>query len=135
MKPIPSVCSLDCVDGKIEQALGKPWVPLGRDLTGFDCWGFVRYALDLDDAPDAPFFDEKARHGQILELAKSFNKTVSKAPFSIVLLGSKNSFYHVGVYHPTGTVYHCIKQLGVCGHKFGKLGFLGFDSFEFYLWG
>ena len=135
MNPTQLDCFQDSVDGRVERALGRPWVALGRDLQGFDCWGFVRYALDLEDAPDAPFFDEKARPGQIKELSKCFIKTSPKTPLSIVLLGAKNSFYHVGIYHPSGTVYHSLERLGVCGHKFGKLGLLGFDSFEFYLWG
>ena len=50
MNPTPSDFSQACAAGRIEQAVGVPWVALGRDLTGFDCWGFVRYALDLTDA-------------------------------------------------------------------------------------
>ena len=135
MNPTPCDCSPAFVDGRIEAALGTRWVALGRDLRGFDCWGFVRYALGLLDAPEAPFFDRESRPGQIQELAKSFRQVPSKTAHSIILLGTQGRFAHVGVYHPTGTVYHCIEHGGVCGHRFDRLGLLGFDSFEFYKWG
>lgn len=135
MNPIQSDCFQDCVVGRIEKAVGVPWIPLGRDLRGFDCWGFVRYALDLKDAPNAPFFDPEERPNSIRELTKSFIRVKDRTPFSIVILGTRNNFHHVGVYLPTGFVYHCMEKAGVCGHRFRSLGILGFDSFEFYQWG
>lgn len=121
--------------GRIEIAIGVPWVALGRDLTGFDCWGFVRYALALNDAPDAPFFNREERPNSIRELTKAFVRVKDKEPYSIALLGTKGKFHHVGVYLPTGFLYHCMEKIGVCGHRFRSLGILGFDSFEFYKWG
>ena len=135
MNPTPSDFSQACAAGRIERAVGVPWVALGRDLTGFDCWGFVRYALDLTDAPNAPFFDRQERPGNIREFSKGFLRVKDKTPYSIALLGTRNQFHHVGVYTPSGFVYHCMERAGVCGHRFRSLGILGFDSFEFYQWG
>lgn len=135
MNPIPCAFSPACVDGRIEEAIGKPWVPLGRTVQeGFDCWGFVRYALDLTDAPNAPFFNVDNRPGNIREFSKAFVKVADKTNYSIALMGTKGQFHHVGVYLPTGYIYHCMEKVGVCGHRFRSLGILGFDSFEFYRW-
>jgi hypothetical protein len=125
----------DCVDGRIEAAIGSPWVALGRDLSGFDCWGFVRYGLNLTDAPNAPFFDKRERPNSIREFSKAFIRVKDKTPYSILLLGTHDQFHHVGIYTPSGFVYHCMEKIGVCGHKFRSLGILGFDSYEFYQWG
>ena len=133
----PTLCdsSPAFVDGRVERAVGSPWVPLGRDLSGFDCWGFVRYALGLTDAPDAPFFNMDERPGQVRRFSQDFQRVPDRTPYSIALLGTGGQFYHVGVYLPSGFVYHCMERSGVCGHRFRSLGILGFDSFEFYLWG
>lgn len=135
MKHIQSDCFQDYEDGRIEIALGTPWVALGKNLNGFDCWGFVRFVLDLKDAPEAPFFNELERSDKIKDLSKQFIKVVDKTPYSIILMGKNEFFSHVGIFHPNETVYHCMEKIGVCGHRFRSLGIFGFDSFEFYKWG
>lgn len=136
MKTTQSDCSQDCVVGRIEAAIGRPWKALGRSVeSGFDCWGFVRYALDIQDAPNAPFFDIEKRPAEIEEFSKQFLRVKDKTPFSIVLMGTRGKFHHVGIYLPTGFVYHCMEKAGVCGHRLRSLGIFGFDSFEFYQWG
>jgi hypothetical protein len=123
------------VDGRIELAIGKPWVALATGPEAFDCWGFVRYALDLSDAPDAPFLDEASRSEKMLDLSGSFRRVPAKSPYSICMMGKRGVFSHVGVYHPNGFIYHCIEQGGVRAHLFRKIGILGFDTFEFFRWG
>lgn len=100
----------------------------------FDCWGFVKYALDLQDAPDAPFLDEASRSDQMTRLSGSFQRVSAKTPYSICMMGKRGVFSHVGVYHPWGFIYHCIERGGVCAHRFRQIGILGFDTFEFYQW-
>lgn len=134
MKPTPSGSSQDCVDGRIDASIGKPWKALGRGPWAFDCWGFVRYALGLENAPDAPYFDEESRPGKIEALKGRFTRVPDKTPYSIALLGSEGRFSHVGVYHPNGTIYHCIEGAGVCACGLRQIGILGFRSVEFYLW-
>lgn len=89
----------------------------------------------MQDAPNAPFFDEETRPGLIQDFKKKFIRVNDKTPYSIVLMGKKGRMIHVGVYLGTGVVYHCMERAGVCGHKFTMLGSLGFDTFEFYRWG
>ena len=135
MKTTPSAISQDSVDGRIASSIGRPWKALAKGPEAFDCWGFVRYALDLSDAPDAPFLDETTRSERVVQLSKRFERVGHRTPYSILLMGRRGLFSHVGVYHPSGYVYHCVEGRGVCGHRFGQLGILGYDTFQFYLWG
>lgn len=109
-----------CADKAITGALGKPWAPLGRGPNSFDCWGFVVYVykaagilLPSDAMPD-PCYDikEAAKTGGIL-----VEKTVPRTPYSVVLMGRMGVFGHVGVYHPSGMIYHCLDRQGVSGHS------------------
>lgn len=109
-----------CADKAITGALGKPWAPLGRGPNSFDCWGFVVYVykaagilLPSTPMPD-PCYDikEAAKSGGIL-----VEKTVPRTPYSVALMGRMGVFGHVGIYHPSGMIYHCLDRQGVSGHS------------------
>ena len=44
-------------------------------------------------------------------------KTVPRTPYSVALMGRMGVFGHVGVYHPSGMIYHCLDRQGVSGHS------------------
>ena len=109
-----------CADKAITGALGKPWAPLGRGPNSFDCWGFVVYVYEaagilLPSAPmPDPCYDIKA---VATENGLRVERVAHRTPYSIVLMGKMGTFGHVGIYHPSGIIYHCLDRQGVSGHS------------------
>lgn len=109
-----------CADKAITGSLGKPWAPLGRGPNSFDCWGFVVHVykaagivLPTTPMPD-PCYDINA---VATESGLGAERVPPRTPYSIVLMGKAGVFGHVGVYHPSGVIYHCLDHQGVAGHS------------------
>ena len=101
-------------------ALGKPWAPLGRGPSSFDCWGFVVYVykaagiqLPSCAMPDPCYDIQAAARGTGIQVEKA----VPRTPYSIALMGKMGVYAHVGIYHPSGIIYHCLDRQGVSGHS------------------
>ena len=101
-------------------ALGKPWAPLGRGPGSFDCWGFVVYVykaagiqLPSCAMPDPCYDIQAAARGTGIQVEKA----VPRTPYSIALMGKMGVYAHVGIYHPSGIIYHCLDRQGVSGHS------------------
>ena len=85
--------------------------------------------------PECPFMGAPSdRWGFIQDLSKIFRKVKDRTPYGIVVMGKQGRMEHVGVYHPSGIVYHCLEGSGVVGHRLEHLGILGFDTKIFYKW-
>lgn len=98
-----------CADSLILHALGKPWEPLSAGPDAYDCWGFawaLRRAVGLQ-LPRLPAVTSEERKG--------FRRLPAPAPFCLVVMGLQDVATHVGVYHPSGTVYHSTEGRGVHG--------------------
>ena len=109
-----------CADKAMVGALGKPWAPLGRGPNSFDCWGFVVYVykaagiqLPSCAMPDPCYDIQAAARGTGIQVEKA----VPRTPYSIALMGKMGVYAHVGIYHPSGIIYHCLDRQGVSGHS------------------
>ena len=105
-----------CADKAMVGALGKPWAPLGRGPNSFDCWGFVVYVykaagiqLPSCAMPDPCYDIQAAARGTGIQVEKA----VPRTPYSIALMGKMGVYAHVGIYHPSGIIYHCLDRQGV----------------------
>lgn len=109
MHATPTQHSLVCADRLVLSALGKPWGALAAGPDAYDCWGFawsLRRAAGLP-LPRLPAVTPEERRG--------FHRLPAPAPFCLVVMGLRDVATHVGVYHPSGTVYHSVEGRGVHG--------------------
>ena len=106
----------------ISEAVGKPWEALGRGPDSFDCWGFVRWVYGKAgvEIPNFPYADGEERSMIIHNGTMQFER-VEKHPYSIVTFGRAGIPSHVGIYHPNGIYYHCVRGKGVCGDRFDTI--------------
>lgn len=125
-------------DQLLEQALGKPWACLGRGPDSYDCWGLVlhilRNGLGWADAPDflyATGLEERERafaEGMTQELATGLWQPLAKPePYCVIMLGQTRRITHVGIWHPSNTIFHCFEGAGVIGTKIPTMKKLGWS--------
>ena len=121
------------VDKALAASLGKPWVALGRGPNSFDCWGFVRYIFNTAGVyiPDVVLTPVSDIRTVATENGIDAVQVAPRTPYSLVMLGRRGAFGHVGIYHPSGIVYHCLEKQGVVGHQPTILSGI-FDSVEYW---
>lgn len=123
-------------DALIEAALGKPWECLGRGPSSYDCWGFVlhvlRDGLGWADAPEfayEPGLAERERafaDGMTAELDTGRWRQLDRPePYCVVMMGQTRRVTHVGIWHPSNTIYHCFEACGVVGTRLPTMRKLG----------
>lgn len=96
-----------------QRLVGIPFVDGGRDpLTGFDCWGLVRYiyhenGIDLPMYPIDPK-DRDGVHAEMMKVAASdWQEVAEPVPGDVVLLELVEAVAnHVGVYLGDGDFIH-----------------------------
>lgn len=103
------------------QYIGIPFVSLGRDKTGADCWGLVRLILeeqygimvptllDYTDALDNVVVSNVINKQTPLVTGEQLEEPVEGC---IVILRSKGLIGHVGLYIGNNTILHTTKQTG-----------------------
>lgn len=122
------------MDKRIEASIGKAYSPTGKGPESFNCWSFVSFVLGNSELPTIDALDTDHNIANISKHRGSFIELGDVKPYCIVLLGRKGVMSHVGVYHPSGIVFHCMQGAGVVGHRLEHLGILGFDTKGFYEW-
>lgn len=101
--------------------LGVPFVELGRDRTGWDCWGLVRtvYAEELgimlpEWSAHTSSFDSSRIALEVKEAHEHFHKIDYPVPMSIAWFSTKNLFAHVGVVVDDQHMLHCTAGKDTC---------------------
>lgn len=125
MHATPTQPSLACADSLLLRALGRPWEALAIGPDAYDCWGFawaLRRAVGLP-LPRLPALTPEERQG--------FRRLPEPVPFCLVVMGLQGEATHVGVYHPSGTVYHSVEGRGVHGVNLKVLQQL-FQTLQFW---
>ena len=68
--------------------------------------------------------------GGISAAVKSgWHKVPANTAYSVILLGG-DDITHIGLYHPSGIVYHCAERVGVVGHSLRSIS----DIFQRIEW-
>lgn len=103
----------------IERSIEVPYVPFGRDMSGWDCWGLVycaykdvrgielplldkEYSSALDKAEVEAIIKEEEFHGQ------NWKETVWPELMDLVVLTSTERMCHVGILVEKGWVLHAL---------------------------
>jgi cell wall-associated NlpC family hydrolase len=84
---------------RLEKYITVPYKKYGRDLSGMDCYGFVRSVLKEQGIfiPEYKFDEEKDQKNKFLELIPGKIKT-SPDNYDIVYIGSSFLSGHIGIY-------------------------------------
>lgn len=138
MTTTPATGSPACADAVIAAAIGKPWECLARGPESYDCWGFclrvLRDGLGWTSAPEFAYdvgLDERERafeDGMASELATGLWTPLDKfEPYCVVMLGQTRRITHVGIWHPSNTIYHCFEGAGVVGTRVPVLRKMGWS--------
>ncbi len=136
MFTIPTPRFRACADKAISQSLGKPWKAFANGPDSFDCWGFAEFVYKQSGVAFPHFSTigtntERISRG-LIQLNSFVEKCKSRTPYSVVLMGSNSSgMGHIGVYHPSGMVYHCLERHGVVGHTPEALAGI-FEQLEYW---
>jgi len=139
MTTTPEIGSPAYADALIEQALNKPWSCLGRGPDSYDCWGFClhvwRDGLAWANAPEFLYetgLEERERafhEGIAQQLATGKWERLQKPePYCALLLGQARKITHVGIWHPSNTLFHCFEASGVVGTKIPTMKKLGWNN-------
>lgn len=102
--------------------LGVPFVELGRDRSGWDCWGLVRtvYAEELgiylpDWLGHKSSFDNDAIADEVREAHEYFHRVDAPAPMAIAWFSTRSVYAHVGVVVEGATkMLHCTAGKDTC---------------------
>ena len=121
--------------------IGTPWLKGGRDLNGFDCWGFFVYFYKHELNIIFPFnFDYLP--GDTKNITESFKEQIStgqwmklNAPENncAVALSQGKLIHHVGVWY-NGGIAHATKGVGVVWNTPLQLKLSGYNRVEYYKW-
>lgn len=101
--------------------IGVPFLELGRDRKGWDCWGLVRtvYAEELgvllpEWAAHESSFDNDRISVEVQEAHEYFTRLEQPEPMAIAWFSSKNIYAHVGVVVDSQTMLHCTVGKDTC---------------------
>lgn len=104
----------------LDKYIGVPYKHKGRDLTGLDCWGFIKLVyLELGfDVPDNDDYEMEGhlkgkdyfadRRGELWEMV-----SVPIAYDVVLILSQKGIAHHAGIVTPDGKFMHAAKNTGV----------------------
>lgn len=116
--------------------VGTPYVKLGRDPSGFDCFGLVWYiystilGIDIDDEHRL-FDNEEIMNG--LESGRDRWESVDDPfDYDVCLMYRCGRPVHIGVYWK-GRIMNSLENRGVCWLNIRSMNQL-FTKIEFYRW-
>lgn len=117
------------------QYYGVPWKPLGRDMSGFDCYGLFKHVqrehfnIDVPEIRINPIADTSGKFRAFKEHNEFNNWHEVKTPKDgdAVLMGAGNCVSHIGIFLEVdlGGILHCDDDRGV---KFTPIGAVGHDG-------
>lgn len=101
--------------------LGVPFVELGRDRNGWDCWGLVRavYAEELgivlpEWSAHTGSLDNEAIALEVQEAHQHFTRVDLPEPMSIVWFSTRSIYAHVGIVVDHQRMLHCTAGKDTC---------------------
>lgn len=120
----------------MEQYIGIPYVPYGRDTKGCDCYGLVRYVLMQEKGVVLPEYDSSYVLGKDISILKTEpllvgDKQEKPCDFDIVLLYKKDVPIHMGIYLQNG-VLHASEKYGSIYEKMVSPFLKRFTKKEYY---
>lgn len=130
-----------------EWVLSKPtYTPLSATKVASDCYGFVHAFYESVAGVVLPILSDEDMLS-LLSLSRAYDRLLPTAlsngweqvsepqPYGIVVMGRNERVYHVGIYHPSGVVYHVTRREGVVGRPLSmiKMG-LGYSYFAHYVY-
>lgn len=122
---------------KIIQCLGKPFINGGRDIRGFDCWGFVISVYDAMNIKVRDFNYDHDLIGMFKELNKDENysdwEEIEKPEhLCVCIIGKSKRATHAGIWTREGIIFHAAHNHGIIGQKEQELKFQGDTYIKYY---
>lgn len=138
MKTTTANGSLASVDEVLRRlVLANPqWTPLGRSDSHVDCYGFVvavyreGLGLDIPDLADG-LGGPVAIARWLRKQQEHWCELTAPEPYCLVALGRVSHITHVGVYHPSGLVFH-VTEVGVVGQPVPTLQASGYSLVKYF---
>ena len=124
----------------INSLVGLPWKKGGRDLNGFDCWGFFKWfyatQLDIHIADDYDYLPGDTKKivmafAQATESGGDWVKIAEPVEYCAVALSMNRKIHHVGVWLDGGCL-HAVEGLGVVYNSLKQLKRNGYTKVEYY---
>lgn len=111
-----------------EKYIGLPFLELGRDKTGCDCWGLVRIVYEAELGISLPSWsahkslaDRALVRDELEEAHKLFEKVDAPEPFALVLASSSITVLHVGIAIDGNMMLHTTKGKDACIERWSVL--------------
>lgn len=130
-------------DLQLNSLVGIPFKDGGRDITGFDCWGLVKYFYKEFLNIELPEYAISAHDSFGIDRTfdrerKMWERSILPQDYALMAmrLDSENHPFrvnHVGIILPSREFIHCIEKKGVIISK-------GYDAFwiqrteSYYIW-
>ena len=108
------------------QAVMVPFIPFGRDLTGWDCWGAIYYAYKSIKGIELPAYtgdySSPTSHREIgLLIEKELSvwaKIEDPQPLDVVLIRLGTAMCHVGLVLNPPLMLHVASKVDTCIESF-----------------
>ena len=116
--------------------VGKPYVKLGRDPSGFDCFGLVWYIyqtylnIDIDD--EHRLFENEDIIDGFEQGRRRWDQIDTPCDYDVCLMYRGGRPVHIGVFWK-GRILNSLENRGVCWLNTRSLNQL-FTKIEFYRW-
>lgn len=122
--------------------IGKPWVSGAQGPDKFDCWGFVRYALNNHyniQVPQLHIPDSQHEASKLMVNSSELSNWIETSELAdghIVMMARRTVPLHIGLCikanHTVG-VLHCAQPAGVLFQTLHGLRVAGFGRLTFFM--
>lgn len=114
----------------VEKAIAVPYIPLGRDYDGWDCYGLLKCAyqdvLGISIPDYAYPVDGYYEMNELLASERQAWHSVSEQVGAAALIYWPGRRIHVGIIAQRGKVLHCERKLGTVQQRVSLLRVEGF---------
>lgn len=124
-----------------QKYLNKPWAPMGRGPSEYNCWGLVKRAKLDEQGVVLPEFPEKIKEAsenfdQCMDsVIDKFVRIQSPRDKCIVLMSNSRDLHHVGICSVIGgkvSIVHASQKTGSVVDSLGSLRQRGFHNIQFW---